>query len=114
MFTFMVSALCSLFQSLFGSASFSTAMKPDDPLLLSTRGELYLRTGRLDEAESDIQQVLSVRPDDLQMKLLSAELYRARNQTAAARELLEELRGRIHEFTPADQARLQDLLRDAE
>lgn len=90
------------------------AMEPNNPLLLSTRGELHLRTGRLDEAESDIQQVLSVRPDDLQMKLLSAELYRARNQTAAARELLEELRGRIHEFSPAEQARLQDLLRDAQ
>ena len=87
------------------------AMKPGDPLLLSTRGELYLRTGRLDEAESDIQQVLSVRPDDLQMKLLSAELYHARNQTGAARELLEELRGRLHEFHPAEQARLQELLR---
>lgn len=90
------------------------AMDPNNPLLLSTRGELYLRTGRLDEAESDIQQVLSVLPDNLQMKLLSAELYRARNQTGAARELLEELRGRIHEFAPAEQARLQDLLRAAE
>ena len=87
------------------------AMKPGDPLLLSTRGELYLRTGRLDEAETDIQQVLSVRPDDLQMKLLSAELYHARNQTDAARDILEELRERLHEFTPDQQTRLQDLLR---
>ena len=88
------------------------AMKPDDPLLLSTRGELYLRTGRLDEAETDIQQVLSVLPDNLQMQLLAAELYHARGQDPAARQILDTLRGRVHEF-PADlQARLQDLLRD--
>ena len=58
------------------------ALQPDNPIFLSTRGELNLRGGRYDEAEHDLQRVLTAMPDNAQALLLSSQLYAARGQTA--------------------------------
>jgi tetratricopeptide (TPR) repeat protein len=86
-------------------------MQPDNTVYLSTRGELNLREGRLDEAETDLQRVLAVLPDHAQTSLLVAQLYAARGQKVAALELAESLADRQGELAPEQQLRLQELLR---
>lgn len=83
----------------------------ESPLFLSTRSEILLQTGRLDEAEKDLQQVLAAWPDHAQALLLSARLYAARGQKAAALELAETLADRMSELPVEKQSQLQDLLR---
>jgi tetratricopeptide (TPR) repeat protein len=87
------------------------ALNPRYPLFLSTRGELNLMEGRLDEAERDLQQALASHPDYAPNRLLAARLYAARNQKDAALELAESLLERQGELPPEQQERLQDLLR---
>lgn len=87
------------------------AIRPGNPLLLSTRGELNLREGRLEAAEQDLQQVLAAMPDEAQAILLSAQLYAARGQKEAALELAERLADRQRELPAEQQSRLQDLLK---
>ncbi len=90
------------------------AMQPANILYLSTRGELNLREGRYDEAEHDLQQVLSEKPDNAQVLLLSAQLYAARGQKASALELAETLSSRQSELPAEQQVQLQQLIKDAQ
>ncbi len=84
---------------------------PGSPLFLSTRSEILVQLGQLDDAEKDLQQVLAAWPDHAQALLLSARLYAARDQKAAALELAEALAGRMNELPVEKQGQLQDLLR---
>ena len=86
------------------------ALQPANPIFLSTRGEINLREGRYDEAERDLQQVLAAIPDSAQALLLSAQLYAARGQKAAALDLAETLSERQGELPVEQQTRLQGLL----
>ena len=88
------------------------ALQPQNPIFLSTRAELNLVEGRLDEAEHDLQQVLAAVPGQPQALLLSARLYAARGQAAAARELAENLLERQSELPTEQQAQLQTLLKN--
>jgi Tfp pilus assembly protein PilF len=88
------------------------ALQPQNPIFLSTRGELNLREGRLDEAERDLQQVLAVMPDNAQALLLSAQLYAARGQKEAALEMAESLSVRQGELPPEQQTQLQNLIKN--
>lgn len=88
------------------------ALQPQNPVFLSTRAELNLVEGRLDEAEHDLQQVLAAVPGQPQALLLSARLYAARGQAAAARELAENLSERQSELPTEQQAQLQALLKN--
>lgn len=88
------------------------ALQPGNVLFLSTRGELNLRDGRLDEAEQDLQRVLQEMPDHAQVLLLSAQLYAARGQAAAARDLVATLAQRQSELPAEMQARLQALTKE--
>lgn len=85
-------------------------LQPGNPILLSTRGELNLRESRYDEAERDLQQVLAAMPDSAQALLLSAQLYAARGQKAAALDLAQTLSERQGELPPEQQTQLQGLL----
>ena len=87
------------------------ALQPENPVFLSTRGELNLREGRLDEAERDLQQVLAAMPDNAQALLLSAQLYAARGQKEPALEMAESLAVRQGELPAEQQTHLQDLLK---
>ena len=87
------------------------ALQPENPIFLSTRGELNLREGRLDEAERDLQQVLAAMPDNAQALLLSAQLYAARGQKEPALEMAESLAVRQGELPAEQQTHLQDLLK---
>ena len=87
------------------------ALQPGNAIFLSTRGELNLREGRYDEAERDLQQVLVEIPDNAQVLLLSAQLYAARGQKAAALELAETLAGREGELPKEQQLQLQELIK---
>ncbi len=87
------------------------ALQPGNAVFLSTRGELNLREGRYDEAERDLQQVLTEVPDNAQVLLLSAQLYAARGQKAAALELAETLVGRQSELPKEQQLQLQELIK---
>ena len=88
------------------------ALQPGNVLFLSTRGELNLREGRYDEAEQDLQRVLLEMPDHAQVLLLSAQLYAARGQADAARDLTATLADRQSEL-PADmQGQLQALIKE--
>jgi predicted Zn-dependent protease len=60
-----------------------------------------------------LQQVLAEMPDNAQVLLLSAQLYAARGQKDAAREMAETLAERQGELPPEQQGQLQELLRDA-
>ena len=93
-----------------GLAEEALAQQPTNPILLSTRGEINLREGRLDEAEHDLQQVLAAMPDNAQALLLSAQLYAARGQKGAAAELVETLSPRQAELPSDQQAQLQELV----
>ncbi len=86
-------------------------LQPKNPIFLSTRGELNLREGRYEEAEQDLQQVLAAMPDSAQALLLSAQLYAARGQAAAALELAEPLTSRQGELQPEQQVQLQELIK---
>ncbi len=102
-------------------------LQPNNPICLSTRSELNLREGRLDEAEQDLQQVLAALPDQPQALLLSAQLYAerarrlqaggqadaARRQKEAALDLAKTLADRMGELPPEQQLKLQELLKDA-
>ena len=88
------------------------AQRPGDPVYLSTRAELGLREQRLDEAERDLQAVLAAMPDNAQALLLSAQIYAARGQHAAARELAESLAVRQGELPAEQQAVLQGMLKN--
>ena len=88
------------------------ARQPGNVLFLSTRGELNLREGRYDEAEQDLQRVLQEMPDHAQVLLLSAQLYAARGQTAAARDLVATLAARQSELPAEMQAQLQALTKE--
>ncbi|MDD4118135.1 MAG: tetratricopeptide repeat protein [Kiritimatiellae bacterium] len=85
-------------------------LQPDNPVLLSTRGELNLREGRLDQAEADLQRVMAAMPDHPQALLLTAQLYAARNQTDAAREMAQALADRQGELPAEQQAALKKLI----
>lgn len=87
------------------------ALQPGNAIFLSTRGELNLREGRYDEAELDLQQVLTDIPNNAQVLLLSAQLYAARGQKAAALELAETLAGRQSELPKEQQLQLQELIK---
>jgi Tfp pilus assembly protein PilF len=87
------------------------AQQPQNPVFLSTRGELNLKETRYDEAEHDLQQVLAAMPDNAQALLLSAQLYAARGQKQAALELAETLSDRQGELPMEQQVQLQDLLK---
>lgn len=87
------------------------ALRPGNPVFLSTRSELNLREGRLDEAERDLQQLLIAAPDNAQALLLSAQLYAARGQKEPALELAQSLAERQGELAPEQQTQLQDLLK---
>ena len=87
------------------------ALQPGNAVFLSTRGELNLREGRYDEAERDLQQVLTEVPDNAQVLLLSAQLYAARGQKAAALELADTLVDRQSELPKEQQLQLQDLIK---
>ena len=89
----------------------AVALQPQNPVFLSTRSEINLREGRYNEAERDLQQVLTAMPDSAQALLLSAQLYAARGQQAAARELAETLSARQNELQAEQQVQLQDLLK---
>lgn len=86
-------------------------LQPKSPVFLSTRGELNLREGRYEEAERDLQQVLAAMPDSAQALLLSAQLYAARGQAAAALELADPLMSRQGELQPEQQLQLQELIK---
>ena len=86
-------------------------MQPGNPVFLSTRAEILLRDGRYDEAERDLQRVLVLMPDSAQTLLLSAQLYAARGQKAAAQELVDTLSPRQGELQPEQQVQLQDLIK---
>ena len=86
-------------------------LQPDNPVFLSTRGELNLREGRHDEAEHDLQRVLAAMPDSAQALLLSAQLYAARGQKDAALDLAEPLADRQGELAPEQQTQLRELLK---
>ncbi len=87
------------------------SQQPGNVIFLSTRGELNLREGRYDEAERDLQQVLTEVPDNAQVLLLSAQLYAARGQNAAALELADTLSGRQSELPKEQQLQLQELIK---
>lgn len=89
----------------------AVALQPQNPVFLSTRSEINLREGRYNEAERDLQQVLTAMPDSAQALLLSAQLYAARGQQAAARDLAETLSARQNELQAEQQVQLQDLLK---
>ncbi len=86
-------------------------LQPENAIFLSTRGELNLREGRYDEAEQDLQQVLTAMPDSAQALLLAAQLYAARGQQSAAMDLAAALSERQGELPTEQQAQLQDLLK---
>ena len=88
------------------------ARQPGNVLFLSTRGELNLREGRYDEAEQDLQRVLQEMPDNAQVLLLSAQLYAARGQTDAARNLTATLTERQSELPAELQTQLQALIKE--
>ncbi|MGD9612983.1 MAG: tetratricopeptide repeat protein [Kiritimatiellia bacterium] len=88
------------------------ARQPGNVLFLSTRGELNLREGRYDEAEQDLQRVLLEMPDHAQVLLLSAQLYAARGQTGAARDLAATLADRQSELPAELQSQLQALIKE--
>lgn len=90
------------------------AAQPANPVFLSTRAELNLLDGRYDEAERDLQQVLAAMPDNAQSLLLSARLYAARGQTAAARDVAESLSDRLGELPAEQQTQLQELLKNTQ
>ncbi|HQF20729.1 MAG TPA: tetratricopeptide repeat protein [Kiritimatiellia bacterium] len=93
-------------------------------VFLSTRSELNLREGRLDEAEDDLQQVLTAMPNQAAALLLAAELYAARaaelaaagdaagakRQQAAALDLANSLKDRQNELSLEQQQHLYGLL----
>ena len=87
------------------------ALRPGNPVFLSTRSELNLREGRLDEAERDLQQLLIAAPDNAQALLLSAQLYAARGQKEPALDLAQSLAERQGELASEQQTQLQDLLK---
>ena len=87
------------------------AQRPGNPVFLSTRSELNLREGRLDEAEQDLQQLLVAAPNNAPALLLSAQLYAARGQAEPALELAKTLAERQGELAPEQQTQLQDLLK---
>jgi len=89
-------------------------LQPDNAVFLSTRGEMLLREGRLDEAEADLQRVLFAMPDTPPALLLSAQLYAARGQNKAALELATGLMDRQGELPMEQQQQLQDLLKQLE
>ena len=70
-----------------------------------------MREGHYDEAERDLQQVLAAMPDSAQALLLSAQLYAARGQAAAALELADPLMSRQGELQPEQQLQLQELIK---
>lgn len=84
--------------------------QPDNPVYLSTRGELNLRDGRLNEAEADLQRVMAAMPNNPQAMLLTAQLYAARGQNAAAHEMAKPLVDRQGELPAEQQQVLQSLL----
>lgn len=101
------------------------AMQPDNRVIfLSTRSELNLREGRLDEAEDDLQQVLTAMPNQAAALLLAAELYAARaaelaaagdaaaaqRQRAVALEMAQSLKDRQNELSLEQQQHLHGLL----
>ena len=88
------------------------AAQPANPVFLSTRAELNLLDGRYDEAERDLQLVLAAMPDNAQSLLLSARLYAARGQAAAARDVAGPLSDRLGELPAEQQVQLQDLLKN--
>lgn len=94
-------------------------------VFLSTRSELNLREGRLDEAEDDLQQVLTAMPNQAAALLLAAEAYAARGsrrlaaaddaagakrQQAAALDLANSLKDRQNELSLEQQQHLYGLL----
>jgi predicted Zn-dependent protease len=87
------------------------ALEPSHPILLSTRGEINLREGRLDEAEQDLQQALSAMPENPQAMLLTAQLYAARGLEADALKLAETLAERASELPTEQQDELQKLIK---
>ena len=87
------------------------ALQPENPVFLSTRSDLLLREGKLAESVADLQKVLAAMPDNPQALLLTADVYAARGQSEAAKEMAESLAKREGELAPEQRARLQDLLR---
>ena len=87
------------------------ALQPQNPVFLSTRSDLHLREGRLNESVADLQKVLAAMPNNASALLLTAEVYAARGQNKPALELAESLVERQGELPTEQQTRLQDLLR---
>ena len=87
------------------------SLQPNNPVYLSTRSDLNLREGRLNESVADLQKVLAAMPNDASALLLTAEVYAARGQNNPALELAQSLVERQSELPVEQQARLQTLLR---
>jgi predicted Zn-dependent protease len=84
--------------------------QPFNPIFRCTRGELNLKEGRIDEAERDVQQVLSSMPNHAPALLLSVQVHSARGETSVALELSLALARRQSELSPEQRNQLKKLV----
>jgi tetratricopeptide (TPR) repeat protein len=66
------------------------AEAPDQPLCLSERGIIRLRSGRIEPALADLHSAVELRPDNIGLRVSIALELRRFGQTAAACEMLQE------------------------
>jgi Flp pilus assembly protein TadD len=66
------------------------AEAPDQPLCLSERGIIRLRSGRTEPALADLHSAVELRPDNVGLRVSIALELRRFGQTAAACEMLQE------------------------
>lgn len=73
--------------------------QPNNPLMRSTRGEIHLALKQLDEAEKDLQVALEAFPNHAPFLLDMAQLFELRGQKDEARNLVDDLKGRLSELS---------------
>jgi serine/threonine protein kinase/Tfp pilus assembly protein PilF len=76
-------------------ADFATALALDDNELIryvayASRGEMWYRSGKLEQAEVDLQQAISLRPGELQAHVTLAQTYERQGKWNEARRQIDE------------------------
>jgi tetratricopeptide (TPR) repeat protein len=78
---------------------------PDQPLCLSERGIIRLRTGEVEPALADLRRAAELQPDNLAQRISSATELRWAGQTAVACEMLQE----AYHLDPTNESVVQEL-----